>query len=55
LLVWDTRHERQAADILAGARGANELKSALVRGTEDVENLVELVDVILALEEGLTS
>jgi hypothetical protein len=55
LLVRDARHERQAADILAGARGANELKSALVRGTEDVENLVELVDVILALEEGLTS
>jgi hypothetical protein len=55
LLVGDARHERQPADILAGARGANELKSALVRGTEDVENLVELVDVILALEEGLTS
>ena len=55
LLVWDTRHVRQPADILAGARGADELESALVGGTEDVENLVELVDVILALQEGLTS
>lgn len=55
LLVWDTRHVRQPADILAGARGADELESALVRGTKDVENLVELVDVILALQEGLTS
>ena len=27
----------------------------LVRGTEDVENLVELVDVVLALQERLTS
>ena len=55
LLVRDTGHVRQPADILAGARGADELESALVRGTEDVENLVELVDVILALQEGLTS
>jgi hypothetical protein len=55
LLVWDARHERQPADILAGARGADELESALVRGTEDVENLVELVDVILTLQEGLAS
>lgn len=55
LLVWDTRHEGQPADILAGARGADELESALVRGTEDVENLVELIDIILALQEGLTS
>ena len=55
LLVWDTRHVRQPADILAGARRADELESALVRGTEDVENLVELVDVVLALQERLTS
>jgi len=49
LLVWDARHEGQPADILAGARGADELEGALVRGTEDVEDLVELVDVILTL------
>lgn len=55
LLVWDTRHVGQPADILAGARRADELESALVRGTEDVENLVELVDVVLALQERLTS
>jgi hypothetical protein len=55
LLVWDARHERQPADILAGARGADELESALVRGTENVKDLVELVDVILTLQERLTS
>lgn len=55
LLVWDARHVRQPADILAGARGSNELEGALVGSTEDVQNLVELVDVILALQEGLTS
>jgi hypothetical protein len=55
LLVRDARHEGQPADILAGARGADELESALVRGTKDVENLVELIDVILTLQEGLTS
>lgn len=55
LLVGNARHVRQPADILAGARGANELESALIGSAEDVENLVELVDVILTLEEGLTS
>lgn len=36
LLVGNARHVGQPADILAGARGANELESALIGSAEDV-------------------
>jgi hypothetical protein len=44
-------HEREIADVFLGSGGANAGKCLLVRGTEDVEDLVELIDVISAFEE----
>jgi hypothetical protein len=44
-------HEGKVAHILLGAGGADAGESFLVGGAEDVENLVELVDVVAALEE----
>lgn len=45
-------HVRQVADVLLGAGGADARERLLVGGAEDVQDLVELVDVVAALEEG---
>lgn len=45
-------HEGQVADVLLGAGGADAGKRHLVGRAQDLENLVELVDVVAALEEG---
>ncbi len=45
-------HERQVAHVLLRARGADARQRLLVGGAQDVQDLVELVDVVAALEEG---
>lgn len=45
-------HVREVSHILLGAGGTDAGESFLIGGTEDVEDLVELVDVVTALEEG---
>lgn len=48
-------HERQVAHILPSTRRADTSKRLLAGSAEDVKNLVKLVDVISALEEGSTT
>ena len=48
-------HEGEVADVLLGTRRANAGECLFVGGAEDVEDLVELVNVISALEEGATA
>lgn len=44
-------HEGEVAHVLLGAGGADARECLFVGGSEDVEDLVELVDVVAALEE----
>ena len=48
-------HEGEVADVFLGSGGANAGKCLLVGSTEDVEDLVELIDVISAFEEWASS
>lgn len=45
-------HVREVAHVLLGAGGTDAREGFLIGGTEDVKDLVELVDVVAALEEG---
>lgn len=45
-------HVGEVAHVLLGAGGADAREGLLVGSPEDVEDLVELVDVVAALEEG---
>lgn len=48
-LLW---HEWKVADVFLRTGGADSRKSLFVGSAEDVQNLVQLVDVVAALEEG---
>lgn len=45
-------HEGQVAHIFLGTRRADSGQCLLIRRTQDVQDLVELVDIVSALEEG---
>lgn len=49
---WLLGHEGEVSDVLLGTGRADAAESLLVGCAEDVEDLVELVDIITALEEG---
>jgi hypothetical protein len=51
LREWSLGHEWEVAHIFLSSWGANAGKGFLVRCTKDMEDLVELVDIISALEE----
>lgn len=48
----DLGHEGEVADVFLGAGGADAAQSFFVGGAQVVQDLVELVDVVAALEEG---
>lgn len=48
----DLGHEGEVADVFLGAGGADAAQGFFVGGAQVVQDLVELVDVITALEEG---
>jgi hypothetical protein len=51
----DLLHAREVADVVLGAGGADAGKCLFVRCSQVVQDLVELVDVVAALEEGLAA
>lgn len=51
-LEGDLGHEGQVAHIFLCAGGSDACQGLLVGSTQEVENLVQLVDVVAALEEG---
>ena len=55
LLEGDFAHVREIADVLLGARGAYARERGLGGRAEVVEDLVELVDVVAAFEEGFAA
>ena len=54
-LEGDLVHVWQVSDIVLGARGANAAEGFFIGGSEVVENLVQLVNIITALEEWATT
>lgn len=48
-------HAREVADVVLGAGGADAREGFLVGGSQVVQDLVELVDVVAAFEEGLAA
>lgn len=48
----DLGHEGEVADVFLGAGGADAAQGFFVGGAQVVQDLVELVDVVAALEEG---
>lgn len=51
----DLLHAGEVADVVLGAGGADAREGLLVGGAEVVQDLVELVDVVAAFEEGLAA
>ena len=51
----DLLHAREVADVVLGAGGADAREGLLVGGAQVVQDLVELVDVVAAFEEGLAA
>jgi hypothetical protein len=54
-LEGDLLHAGEVADVVLGAGRANARKGLFVGGSEVVQDLVQLVDVVTALEEGLAA
>jgi hypothetical protein len=54
-LEGDFRHEWQVTDIFLGSRRADAGQGILVWCTKVVQNLIELVDIVTALEERTSS
>jgi hypothetical protein len=51
----DLLHAREVADVVLGAGGADAGECLFVGGSQVVQDLVELVDVVAAFEEGLAA
>lgn len=51
----DLLHAGEVADVVLGAGGADAREGLFVGGAQVVQDLVELVDVVAAFEEGLAA
>jgi hypothetical protein len=50
-LEWNFRHEREVPNILLRSRRPNSRECLFIRRSEEVKDLIELIDVITALEK----